>query len=97
MVLLQSKDLIDWSKKRELFKSHVCITLSPTTRTEKGRDNFQVASPLQYESINTQTGDENTETDQLKDAILPNIKFSKPVLKEMYRSKKGELLIKSWR
>ena len=56
----------------------------------------QVASPLQYQSINTQTGDENTKTDQLKDAILPNIKFSKPVLKEMYRSKKGELLIRSW-
>ena len=59
-------------------------------------NDFQVASPLQYQSINTQTGDENTETDQLKDAILPNIKFSKPVLKEMYRSKKGELLIRSW-
>ena len=80
-----------------MIKSHVCITLSPTTRTEQGRGNFQVASPLQYESINTQTGDENTKTDQLKDAILPNIKFSKPVLKEMYTSKKGELLIKSWR
>ena len=59
-------------------------------------NDFQVASPLQYQSINKRAGDENTETDQLKDVILPNIKFSKPVLKEMYRSKKGELLIKSW-
>ena len=59
-------------------------------------NDFQVASPLQYQSINKRAGDENTETDQLKDVILPNIKFSKPVLKEMYRSKKGELLIRSW-
>ena len=42
--------------------------------------NFQVASPLQYQSINTQAGDEKTKTDQLKDVILPNIKFSKLVL-----------------
>ena len=59
-------------------------------------NDFQVASPLQYQSINKRAGDENTDTDQLKDVILPNIKFSKPVLKEMYRSKKGELLIRSW-
>ena len=59
-------------------------------------NDFQVASPLQYQSINKRAGDENTETDQLKDVILPNIKFSKLVLKEMYRSKKGELLIRSW-
>ena len=59
-------------------------------------NDFQVASPLQYQSINKRAGDENTETDQLKDVILPNIKFSKPVLKEMYGSKKGELLIRSW-
>ena len=44
------------------------------------RGDFQVASPLQDQSINTQTGDEKTETDQLKDVILPNIKFSKLVL-----------------
>ena len=59
-------------------------------------NDFQVASPLQYQSINKRAGDENTDTDQLKDVILPNIKFSEPVLKEMYRSKKGELLIRSW-
>ena len=47
------------------------------------RGDFQVASPLQYQSINTQAGDEKTETDQLKDVISPNIKFSKLVLKEM--------------
>ena len=44
------------------------------------RGDFQVASHLQYQSINTQTGDEKTKTDQLKDVILPNIKFSKVVL-----------------
>ena len=60
-------------------------------------NDFQVASPLQYQSINTQADDEITDTDQLKDVISPNIKFSKPVLKEMYGSKKGELLIRSWR
>ena len=43
-------------------------------------NDFQVASPLQYQSINKRAGDENTDTDQLKDVILPNIKFSKPVL-----------------
>ena len=43
-------------------------------------NDFQVASPLQYQSINKRAGDENTETDQLKDVILPNIKFSKLVL-----------------
>ena len=59
-------------------------------------NDFQVASPLQYQSINTQAGDGNTDTDQLKNFISPNIKFSKPVLKEMCRSKKGELLIRSW-
>ena len=59
-------------------------------------NDFQVASPLQYQSINKRAGDENTDTDQLKDFISPNINFSKPVLKEMYRSKKGELLIRSW-
>ena len=61
------------------------------------RGDFQVASPLQYPSINTQAGDEITDTDQFKDVISPNLKFSKPVLKEMYRNKKGELLIRSWR
>ena len=143
-MLLQSKDLIDWSKKENclnvtsalhLVLQHALnkvetITISPlytylkrceekdcnlciliiffwlskfdlpyflsTFRLSEVND-FQVASPLQYQSINTQTGDENTDTDQLKNFISPNIKFSKPVLKEMYRSKKGELLIKSWR
>ena len=53
-------------------------------------------SPFLLVYISFKTGDENTKTDQLKDVISPNIKFSKPVLKEMYGSKKGELLIRSW-